>query len=139
MKQILSGVLLIWLSSLSVADIYVVTHADSPIETISKEALRDLYLGRARALPNGEFASIYDRKGNADLRSQFYQHVAGMGLSQVDAFWARLVFAGRMLPLEKVEGDQELKEVVAEDKSAISYLGVPPDHPGLKVIYLVSE
>lgn len=121
------------------ADIYVVTHSDTPVQEVSKENLRDLYLGRTRALPNGDFALVYDRESVGSLRSRFYDHVAGMDLRQVDAFWARLVFAGRVLPLEKVRNDEALQSLIAQSVNAVGYLESPPDNPGLKVIYRIAE
>ncbi|QSP93904.1 hypothetical protein LPB19_11940 [Marinobacter salinisoli] len=139
MMRVLVFLLLLAINNVSGADIYVVANAKSPIEQISREALRDLYLGRTKALPNGEFASVYDREESSDLRARFYRHVTGMELRQVDAFWARLVFAGRMLPLEEVTDQQRLVSLIKSDVNAISYLEAAPESSELKVIYRVPD
>lgn len=119
------------------ADIHVITHTDNPIQQLSQDEIRDLYMGRSKAFPNGEFASVFDRKEDSEIRARFFKHIAGMRLRQIDAFWARLVFAGRMLPLEKVEHVSDLERRIAENKNAIGYINQSPESENLKTIYVI--
>jgi len=138
-KRLLSFFLSALMSYGVAADIFVVMHADAPVEHLSREDVRDLYLGRSKVLPNGEFVRIYDRGERSDIRADFFEHLAGMDLRQVDAFWARLVFAGRMLPLEHVSDATELERFLAADMNTISYLASPPEQASLKVVYTAAQ
>lgn len=121
------------------ADIYVVANKKNPVNQLSLVQVRNLYLGRSKAFPDGQFAYIYDRGENSAPRQRFYQAIAGMGLSQVDAYWARLIFAGRMLPLNTARSDKELISKVAKKVNAIGYLTQAPKSSRVKTLLVIPE
>lgn len=118
------------------ADIYVVTHRDNPIESLSEQQVRDLYLARSKAWPNGEFIVVYDHE-DTELRSRFFKRLTGMSLRQADAYWARLIFAGRILPLEQLSGEAALVDIAKETSNMLGYLENPPESQLLKVLYVI--
>jgi hypothetical protein len=89
------------------AEIYVVTHRDNPTQSLNANEVRDLYLARSQSLPSGESVIVYEG-AEADLRSRFIRSALGMRVRQFDAYWARLIFAGRVLPLKLAKQESEL-------------------------------
>ena len=128
--------LTILLSAICRADIYLVTHKHNPVESLTEQQVRDLYLARSKALPNGEFVTVFDHEDQV-LRSRFFKALTGMSLRQADAYWARLIFAGRILPLEHVNGEAALAEIARETKDILGYIDKPPDSQLLKVLYVI--
>lgn len=120
------------------ADIYVVTHRDNPVQTLNVNELRDLYLARNQSLPSGETAIVYEGT-EAELRSRFIRSALGMRVRQFDAYWARLVFAGRVLPLNFAEQESELFAHLANNIHAIGYTDRSPPTGTLKTLLVINE
>jgi hypothetical protein len=120
------------------ADIYVVTHRDNPVQTLNVNELRDLYLARSQSLPSGETAIVYEGT-EAELRSRFIRSALGMRVRQFDAYWARLVFAGRVLPLNLAEQESELFTHLANNIHAIGYTDRSPQQETLKTLLVINE
>ncbi len=137
-KPIALTSILLLLASIGQAEIYVVTNRDNPVATMDKQAVRDLYLARSRAFEHGDAAIVYDR-GNTPVRKRFLTALLGMNERQFDAYWARLVFAGRVLPLEQAEQADELRKRVANNINAIGYLDEAPTWPDLKTVLVIPE
>lgn len=131
-------VFIVLLGSLCQADIYVVTHRDNPVEALARQEVKDLYLARRRAFKHGETAIVYDRE-DAALRERFIQSLVGMNVRQFDAYWARLVFAGRVLPLGKAEQDAELLQNLSDEVHAIGYLDQAPESPDFKTLLVIAD
>lgn len=124
------------LSAVCRADIYLVTHKNNPVDTLTEQQVRDMYLARSKAWPNGEFVTVFDH-GNTEVRSRFFKLLTGMSLRQTDAYWARLVFAGRILPLEQISGEAALVELAQETNNLLGYIEAPPDSQLLKVVHII--
>lgn len=121
----------------SFGKVYVVANLDAPVANLSIKELRDLYLGRTKSFPNGQYVKVIDRQGNEELRKKFFHTVCNMSPRKVDAFWAKLVFSGRMLPLEKLEADTEIQSSLMDDKYALAFVSAVPEHENLKVITVI--
>jgi ABC-type phosphate transport system substrate-binding protein len=120
------------------ADIYVVTHRDNPVQALSHAQLRDLYLARAQSLPSGEDAIIYEGT-DAELRARFILNALGMRERQFDAYWARLIFAGRVLPLSTDDNENELLTNLSKNIHAIGYTDRLPDGATYKALLVIND
>lgn len=135
MLMIAMNVLLI---NISQADIYVIAHRDSAIETLDKHQVRDLYLSRSQNIAGISDITLFDR-ADADLRERFVQSIVGMSVRQFDAYWARLVFAGRVLPLSEAAENEELLRELKSNSNALGYMDNKPTSPRVKILLVVSE
>ena len=120
------------------AEIYVVTHRDNPVESLSANELQDLNLARNQTFTNGEHATIYEGGGD-ELRSRFIRLALGMRVRQFDAYWARLVFAGRVLPLNYINEEAQLLEHIATNIYAIGYINRPPLSESVKTLIVLND
>lgn len=120
------------------AEIYVVAHQSNPLQTLDREQLRDLYLSRSNDLNTDQPLSVYDRNIEG-LRQRFIENIVGMNVRQFDAYWARLIFAGRVLPLNEAGLDVELFKNLEKDKYAIGYTDQKPSSPQFKTLLVVNE
>lgn len=98
------------------AQLVVVVHPKSPITTLSREQVAQIYLGRADTL------QPLDRMDDAALRGDFYAKVAGKSPAQVKGIWSKLIFTGRATPPLEVRSGAALKKAVAANINAIGYL-----------------
>ena len=136
MKLIFS-LLILMFSNLVWSDIYVVTNINNPIESLTQKDVRDFYLGRRKSFSGSDFTVILDRSPDSELRAEFFFTLTGMQLRQVDAFWARLVFAGRMLPLKTVESNEDLLAMVAGEVNSIGYTKTRPNPKKVKTLLVI--
>lgn len=117
-------------------DLLLVTNAQSGVETISKNDLINLYMGRYRQLPGGVRALPVDLEG---IKEQFYRLLLDKNLSEINSYWARLVFSGRATPPLQLFSTADVVEFIANNKGAIGYLYRKDVDSRLKVIHNISE
>ncbi|HEY0891909.1 MAG TPA: hypothetical protein VGE32_02560 [Cellvibrio sp.] len=104
------------------AEILVIVNAQNSVSALEKKQVMDLFMGRASAFPNGQSAETLDLKTGTPLRAHFYKTLTGKNEAQVDAYWATLIFAGRMSPPKQLVDEQTLIAEVARNTEAIAYV-----------------
>lgn len=109
-------------SGLAQAEILVIVNAQNSVITLEKKQVVDLFMGRVSAFPNGQSAETLDLKTGTPLRARFYKTLTGKNEAQVDAYWATLIFAGRMSPPKQLADEQTLIAEVASNTEAIAYV-----------------
>jgi ABC-type phosphate transport system substrate-binding protein len=108
--------------SVCAAEVVVVVSSRNPIETLSREQITDIYLGRMNRFPNGNPVKPIDLSESSPIRSEFYGRFLGRSQSQIKAHWSKLIFTGRGQPPPTVAGGDAMAESVAENPNAIGYL-----------------
>ena len=97
----------------------VITHSDSAIQTLSREQVSRIFLGRLKLLPTGERVTVVEVES---LRERFYQKLLSRNLAEVNAYWARLQFSGRTQPPLRVVDAAAATAVVVRDPDAIAFI-----------------
>jgi len=110
------------LVTLARAELVVVAHPDSGIKEMTRDELINIYLGRFRRLTNGLVAEPIDAPIDSPLRAQFYQQLVGKNLSDINAYWARLIFSGKTRPPQSSQSVDEAVKHVANKPAALTYL-----------------
>lgn len=131
--------LLVLLSTLIIslhasAEMIVICHPDSGVDKLSRKQIIDLYMGRVQYFPNGKKASTLDMPTDSNLRAKFYKDLTGKSLPQINAYWARLLFAGRATPPQEVGSSEEVIATIMKDTSAIGYINKSDLIDSVKVI-----
>lgn len=122
------------------ADIYLVVSTANPVRTMSQKQALDLYMGRTRNFPNGDYALPFDQARDAPARAEFYALLTGMDLAQVNSYWARLMFTGQTMPPQPLPNEAAVIEVVRRNPGAIGYLShAPAADKGLAVVLVLKE
>ncbi len=116
------------------ADILVIVNAQNAVTRLEKKQVIDLFMGRVSAFPQGGPAQTLDLRPGTPLRADFYRRLTGKSEAQVDAYWATLVFAGRMSPPRQFSDDRQLIAEVQKNKSAIAYVSRQALPAGVKVV-----
>lgn len=116
------------------ADILVIVNAQNPVTHLDKKQVVDVFMGRVSTFPGGARANTLDLRPGTPLRADFYRSLTGKSEAQVDAYWATLVFAGRMSPPKQFTNGQQLINEVARDKFAIGYVSLQTLPKNVKVV-----
>lgn len=127
------GLLLICGAVEATAEVVLVVGKDSPIESLSRHEVDDVYLGRARSLPRFGKVIPLDRSEDK-IREEFYKGYTGMNLAQVKSHWAKNIFTGRGYPPKVVSNIDELKDVLQKNPNAIGYIASDAVDGSLKVV-----
>ena len=116
------------------AEILVIVNASNPVTTLEHKQIVDLFMGRVSAFPDKQPAQPLDLKTGTPSRAVFYKSLTGKSEAQVDAYWATLIFAGRMSPPEQFSDDKALIHKVAQEPNAIAYVTRQPLPKSVKVV-----
>lgn len=120
-------------SPLAMADVVVIGHPGGP-DSISSNEVRNLYLNRSQALPDGQRATPFElSEGNA-ARAEFHDKVTGRNDAQLKAFWSQQVFTGRGQPPEEAGGASAMKAQVSSTSGSIGYIDSADVDDSVKVI-----
>jgi ABC-type phosphate transport system substrate-binding protein len=104
------------------ADVVAVVSSKSPITTLSKNQVMDIFLGKRTSFPDGSPAVPIDQTEGSTVRDEFYNRTAGMSPAQVKAFWSKIIFTGRGQPPRTAATSLEAKKLLVANPNAISYI-----------------
>lgn len=119
------------------AGVLVVAGAHSPLTTLSKSQLGEIFLGKLTALPDGLRVVPVDQPESSPLRDEFYSEVANKSAAQARAYWAKLHFTGRGVPPREATGSSDIKKILNSTPGAISYIDQSALDSSVKVIFVV--
>lgn len=118
------------------ADVVAVVAANSPVASLSKTQLIDIFLGKTTRYPDGRRAVPIDQIEGAPARDEFYATFAAMTPAQVKSFWSRMIFTGRGELPKSVASAAEVTRLLLEDSNAIAYVDRNTVDPGLRVVLI---
>lgn len=115
----------------------VVTAANSPLTTLDKNQVRNIYLGNVGSLPDGTAAVPVDQPESSPLREEFYEKVTDRSAAEAKARWAQLAFTGRGEPPRVAGGSSEVKVILRTTPGAIGYIEKSALDGSVKVLCIV--
>lgn len=116
-------------------DIVVIVNQKTAVNKLSREEVIDIFLGRNRRLPSGVTALPLDLPGTSLEREQFYSRLTSKSVSEINAYWARLIFSGRASPPSLAHSQEEAMQMVADNRSAVGYVARSKVIPSVKIIF----
>lgn len=133
MKTILSVFIILCLSALAKADVVVIVHPSGPSD-MTVNQVRDLFIGRANQLPDGQAAVPLEMPTGDALRQEFHDKVTGRSQAQLNAFWSQQVFTGKGNPPRTVDSSGAMKSLVASTPGAVGYIPAGEVDDSVKVL-----
>lgn len=121
------------------ADFYVVVQATHAQRSLTQKEAVELFMGRNRSFPNGEFALLFDLPRDSPQRAAFYEALTGLKLAQVNSYWARLMFSGQTVPPQPLPDEQAMADLVKRNPSAMGYLSKEPTDRALRTVLVLKE
>lgn len=134
MARLMMCIFVLMFSGALQAQILVIVNAKNPVTHLEHKQVVDLFMGRVSVFPDKQPAQTFDLKTGTPLRIGFYKTLTGKSEAQVDAYWATLVFAGRMSPPKQLVDEKTLIKEVAADPAAIAYVSKQPLPANVKVV-----
>ncbi len=118
-------------------EILIIVNIDNQISELSHRELIDLYMGRSQQFPNGNHVIRVDQLPDSKIRETFYRSLVDKSITQVNAYWARLLFTGRASPPVVMTGDKLVIKTVSENRNTIGYIAADQLDSSVKVIMRV--
>ena len=125
---------LVWAQA-SLADLAVIVNPDSGVERLERSEAVNIFMGRYKRLPSGLQALPVDLTPS---KAAFYRALVDQELSQVNSYWARLVFSGRGSPPRQIGSAEAVLELVRGNRGAIGYVDEEDLGPGVRKVLVLS-
>ena len=113
------------------AELVVIVNPHMSFNSLTQAQLRRIFLGQTRRFPNGEMAEPLDVSG--DDRDIFYESRLKKTPSQMDNYWANMIFSGKAEPPREIR-PENVRQSVAGSLRAISYIDRNQVNASVKMI-----
>jgi hypothetical protein len=121
------------------ANLYVIVNANGSVQSLSRHDVAALFTGRLRTLPDGTMVAPLDHPADSQARAAFYRRLTGMDLARINSYWSRLLFTGQGRPPRPVADDAAMVAAVRGNRAAVGYVTTPPDDPGVRAAFVLSD
>jgi hypothetical protein len=118
------------------AQVVAVVSSTSPITTLTRSQVTDIFLGKRARFPDGSLAVPIDLTEGTAAHDEFYSRIADMSPAQVKAFWSKLIFTGRGQPPISATTSVEAKKMLLANPNAISYMDEKLVDSRLRVVFV---
>lgn len=110
------------------ADIVVVVAQDSPLKSLTRTEVRQLFLSNR----SGDAVAVESSPNR--LHERFYDTIAGKTTAQLRAYRARQIFSGRGKPPRQVSSEA-LEAYLQAHPDAVSYIDDAQLSSSLRIVY----
>jgi hypothetical protein len=118
------------------ADVVAVVSARSPISSLTRSEVMDIFLSKRTHFPDGSAAVPIDQREGSAARDEFYSVYGAMSAAQIKAFWSKIIFTGRGQPPKSVASGEEAKKLLLADTTAIAYIDRTQLDASVKVVLM---
>lgn len=114
-------VLLSWQPNCVMADYAVIVHPSNHTQ-LDLTDIRRIFLLKIKQFPDGKQVAPIDRREGSTIRREFIKTVIGTDEIKLKAYWARLLFTGKVILPRTLNNDAEVTSTVAENPASIGYV-----------------
>lgn len=114
-------------------NIVIIANTSVPVDSLSRGALNDIFLGIEAAWKDAQEISIALQE-KSDIHSAFTNEFTNKSPSQFKMHWRKLVFLGQASQPDSFGTEQELIDYVAKNPGAIGYVSAAPQNDRIKTI-----
>jgi ABC-type phosphate transport system substrate-binding protein len=116
------------------ADVVAIVSAKNPLALMSKAQVADIFLGKTARFPDGTLAVPIDQEEGSAERDEFYATFTGKSPAQIKSHWTKIIFTGRGQPPTAVSNSTQVRQLIAANPRAISYIDRSALDSSVKVV-----
>lgn len=139
MRRLFFRIFLVLLTSLgpgiALAELVVVVNARSGVAAMTRNEVINVFFGRNRQFFNGVEVMPVDLDDAHPKRAQFYKLLVGKDISEINAYWSRQVFTGRMQAPPRLANTEEVVKWVAANPGGIGFVELSRADARVRVVY----
>lgn len=121
------------------AEVVVVVATSSPVKTLARTQVADIFLGKTSRFPDGGQAVPIDQTEDSPTRDEFYTTFTGKSAAQLKAHWSKIIFTGRGQPPQAVSSGAEVKKRIAGNPDTIGYIDAQELDGSIRALSLESQ
>lgn len=137
------GFALVLCAPVNAEEIFVVVNANTSVDKLNRSQVINIFMGRSHFLGEESNVIPLDIRSDKQTKALFYEQLIKRSLSEVQSYWARLMFSGDATPPKQITSYTEIRKMLRDYKGAIAYLPAsefqPDLHDDLKVVYVLKE
>ena len=122
----------------AMAELVVIVNVRSGVALMTRSEVTNIFFGRYRQFFNGLEAQPVDLVDTHPDRARFYNGLVGKNLSDVNAYWSRQVFSGRMQPPLKLATPEDVLKWVASHPGGIGFIELAKADARVRVVHELS-
>jgi len=111
----------------------VIVHPDNA-STFNPSIIKKIFLGKQTKFTNGQIAIPMNAAESLPTYDAFNDKMVGKSRTQINAYWARLVFTGKGDLPKVLTSDSDIVSTVSVNQGAISYVDSSSVTDKVKVI-----
>ena len=119
--KIIFTTILLFVSSVSLAEVSVIVNPANS-ESFDAKMIKRIYLGKIKALANGEKVSVLTLADDAPETEQFRESALNKSNSQFKSYWSKIAFTGKGTPPTEVASNAEMINAIKSDPSSIGFI-----------------
>ncbi len=117
------------------AELVVVVNARSGVAVMSRNEVINIFFGRNRQFFNGIEAQPVDLVDSHPDRGRFYSALVGKDLADINAYWSRQVFSGRLQSPPKMRTSEEALKWIVSQPGGIGFIELAKADARVRVVY----
>jgi ABC-type phosphate transport system substrate-binding protein len=117
------------------AELVVVVNARNGVAVMTRNEVINIFFGRYRQFFNGVEAQPVDLVDSHPDRARFYSGLVGKDLSEVNAYWSRLIFSGRTQAPPRLNNPEEVLKWVSSHPGGIGFVELSKADARVRVVY----
>lgn len=117
------------------AQVVVVVNAAAPVDSLTREQVSDLFLGKSGRFPNGNKAVPIEMAEGSALRSSFHQAVTGKSDAQLKSYWSKLIFSGAASPPRTTGSSEDMLATLSATPDGVGYIEEAKVAQGVKIVF----
>lgn len=114
-------ILLISLPQQKVFAVDLVVHKDNPLNSLSIDKVRYIFLMRLNSWENGEKIKVFVNDWDSDIHADFSRKILKVIPHRINSAWERKKYSG-MGEIPTIVSEDEMIEVLSNNKNGIGYV-----------------
>jgi len=124
---------LILFSVSSLAEVSVIVNSANT-EVFDAQKIKRIYLGKIKALSNGNKVNVLTLKDDVPGTEVFRQNALKKSNSQFKSYWSKLAFTGKGIPPKEVSSSADMINAVKSDALSIGFVDSSAVTSDVKVV-----
>ncbi len=117
------------------AGLVVIASANAPVDSLTADQVKALFLQKEKSLPDGTPVELADQKTDSDAYEQFARQVIGKSPKKLKRYWSKRVFSGKGVPPKVVGDDAAVKAWVSQSPGRLGYVDESVLDDSVKVVF----
>lgn len=120
------------------ADLAIVTHPDYQGGELTKEMIKELFLGTQQTFPSGHKATPANHASGSPDRKAFFEYVLEMSETRHKRYWARKVSIGKKGAPKELASHKKVLAWIKDNPLGITYIEKTRADDSVKVLMTVT-